>query len=261
MAILLSALAIAPVQASAQTISGESAQEYIFPDFEPIWGKVAFPGEYNKEKDILVDYAYSDGYFDHDASIYNPSLSTMSLCLELSAWASYETDVWEEKSRNAKKLLDELGFVGFAQNEFWSSSPSTESIGVVAAHKVLEDSTLIALPVRGGKYYNEWGSNVALGISGAHTGFSQGRDNVIRFLEDYIVDHNITGRVKIWLTGYSRGGAVANLVGGYLNENGLPNGATLAFEDLYCYVFEPPQGILAEMAGRNKEEMASAIST
>lgn len=100
---------------------------------------------------MLVDYAYSDQYFDFDSSIYNPSLSTMSLCLELSSWASYETDVWEEKTRNARKLLDEIGFEDFAQNEFWSDSPSTEYIGVVAAHKELADSTLIALPVRGGK--------------------------------------------------------------------------------------------------------------
>lgn len=233
--------------------TSDNLQNYDFSDFEPTWGKVAFPGEYNKEKDVLVDYAYSDRYFDYDSSIYNPSLSTMSLCLELSSWASYETDVWEEKTRNARKLLDEIGFVDFAQNEFWSDSPSTESIGVVAAHKELADSTLIALPVRGGKYYNEWGSNVAVGIDGEHTGFAQGRDNVVKFLEEYIIDHNITGRVKIWLVGYSRGGAVANLVAGYLNENELPNGATLAFEDLYCYAFEPPQGALLEKADNDTD--------
>ncbi len=228
-------------------------QDYEFPDFEPIWGQVAFPGEYNKEKDVLVDYAYSDKYFEIDSTIYNPSLSTMSLCLELSAWASYETDVWAEKTKNARKLLDEIGFEDFAQNDFWSASPSTESIGVVAAHKELADSTLIALPVRGGKYYNEWGSNVNVGSTGEHTGFAEGRDNVIKFLEDYIVAHDITGRVKIWVVGYSRGGAVANLVAGYLNENELPNGATLAFEDLYCYAFEPPQGSIVELAGSDAD--------
>ena len=231
-------------------ISG-NLQGFDFPDFDLTWGRVAFPGEYNREKDIVVDYAYSDQYFDYDSSIYNPSLATMSLCLELSSWASYETDVWAEKTQNARKLLNEIGFEDFAQNEFWIDSPSTESIGVVAAHKELADCTLIALPVRGGKYYNEWGSNVAVGTTGAHTGFAQGRDNAVKFLEKYIVDHNITGRVKIWVVGYSRGGAVANMVAGYLNDNELPNGATLAFEDLYCYAFEPPQGALLEMTDEN----------
>ncbi|WP_418748203.1 InlB B-repeat-containing protein [Frisingicoccus sp.] len=228
-------------------------QEYDFPDFEPVWGQVAFPGEYDKEKDVLVDYAYSDKYFEIDSTIYNPSLSTMSLCLELSAWSSRNEDVWAEKTKNARKLLDEIGFEDFEQNNFWGDSPSTESIGVVAAHKELEDCTLIALPVRGGGYYNEWGSNVEVGTTGEHTGFAEGRDNVIKFLEKYIVTHNITGRVKIWLVGYSRGGAVANLVAGYLNENGLPNGATLAFEDLYCYAFEPPQGSVVELTGSDEE--------
>ncbi len=228
-------------------------QDYDFPEVELIWGTTAFPGEYSKGHDVQIDYAYSDGYFDTASTIYNPSLATMSLCLELSSWSSYETDVWAEKSQNARKLLDEIGFVDYAQNDFWNDKPSTDSIGVIAAHKKFDDYTLIALPIRGGNYYNEWGDNVDLGLEGGHTGFYQARDNVIKFLEEYIVDCNITGRVKIWVVGYSRGGAVANLTAGYLNENKLPNGALLAFEDLYCYAFEPPQGALTESVGADMD--------
>ncbi len=235
--------------------NSDGVQNEELPDFELIWGKVAFPGEYSKERDTVVDYAYSDGYFEMDSTLYNPSLSTMSLCLELSSWASYETEVWAEKTQNAKKLLEEIGFTEFAQNDYWSDKPSIESVGVVAAHKELEGCTLIALPVRGGKYYNEWGSNVALGLEGEHTGFAEGRDHVIEFLEEYIISHDITGRVKIWLVGYSRGGAIANMVAGYLNTHGLPNGATLAFNDLYCYAFEPPQGSLEEMTGSDENHL------
>lgn len=239
------------VPIETEPVATEALQSFEFPDFDPVWGTTAYPGEYSKGYDVVIDYAYSDRYFDFASTLYNPSLATMSLCMQLSSWSSYEVKAWAGKTRNVRKLMSEIGFTDYAQNEFWREQPSLHSIGVVAARKQFEDYTLIALPVRGGNYYNEWGNNVALGLEGYHTGFAQARDNVIAFLEDYITDCNITGRIKLWVTGYSRGGAVANLVAGYLNQNELPNGATLAFEDLYCYTFEAPQGALLDTVGED----------
>ena len=222
------------------------------PEFDVTWGTFRYAGMFSgEEADSTAEYAYSDEYFDIDSTIYNPSLATMSLCFELSSWSSHDTDIWNQKSQNAKALLKEIGFKDFAQNEFWNDKPSTKSVGAVVANKTLGDCTLIALAVRGGGYYNEWGSNVAVGLSGEHTGFSEGKENVIRFLNEYIEQQEITGKVKIWLVGYSRGAAIANLVAGYLNQNGLGNGAELAVDDLYCYAFAPPKGATEEEIGED----------
>ncbi len=222
------------------------------PEFSVTRGTFSYAGMFNEEKDATAEYVYSDEYFELDSTVYNPSLATMSLCLELSTWSSHNTEVWSEKSQNAKKLLGEIGFENFSQNEFWNEKPSTKSVGIVAANKKLEDSTLIALAVRGGGYYNEWGSNVAVGLSGEHAGFAEGKRNVINFLEEYIEEFDISGKIKIWLVGYSRGGAIANMTAGYLNGNELPNGAELAFEDLYCYLFAPPKGVMESEIGKDE---------
>ena len=145
-----------------------------------------------------------------------------------------------------------MGFVEYAQNEFWNDVPTVESIGVVAAHKDLPDATLIALAVRGGGYFSEWGCNVLVGAADEHVGFATARDNVRSFLNDYIADCGITGRVKLWLVGFSRGGAVANMPAGYLNDHGLA-AASLVPADLYCYTFEAPQGVMEERAGADAD--------
>ena len=207
-----------------------------------IRGTFRFAGMYNHEVDTVAEFAYSDDYFTEDASVYQPSLATMSLCFELSSWSSREKTEWTEKTVNAQNLLKDTGFVDFDQNIFWNDSPTLESIGAVIAKKQLEDATLIALAVRGGGYYNEWGSNFLVGGKEAHEGFATARDHVVSFLRDYIEKHAIEGRVKLWLVGFSRGGAVANMTAGYLNENALAEGVSLVPADLYCYTFEAPQG-------------------
>ena len=131
-------------------------------------GTFRYAGMYNNQKDSELDYVYSDAYFAGDAHVYDPSLSTMSLALEMSSWSSLDEINWVDKSANARDLLADVGFVDYAQNEFWNDVPTVESIGVVAAHKDLPDATLIALAVRGGGYFSEWGSNVLVGAAAGY---------------------------------------------------------------------------------------------
>lgn len=220
-----------------------------------------FP-KYTSEKDkydFSAKYYYDDAYFLEDSRIYNPHLSTMSLCLGLSSWSSYDADQerygWSADiaAQNARELLtgySGIGFKGFKYNYFWNFPPTKNSIGAAAANKKLIDClnddeyTLIALTVRGGGYYSEWASNFTLGISGQHEGFCNGKNNVIAFLSEYINEEQITGKIKLWVVGYSRGGAVANLIAGELNEGyPLPH-VTLFQEDLFAYTFEAPQGAM-----------------
>ena len=41
-----------------------------------IRGTFEYAGMYNSTKDVEMDFVYSDAYFDGDARMYNPSLST-----------------------------------------------------------------------------------------------------------------------------------------------------------------------------------------
>lgn len=244
-------------------------------------GYFKYPGLINNKSDSVAEYKYSDSYFTKKSTDYNPSLATMSLCLELSSWSSYDKDnwynpsysqddsrFWEDKLVNIKSLLlgvpnaeegyEGIGFTNFEANDYWKAAPKKDSIGVCAARKQIVDKTgkkytLIALTVRGGGYGSEWASNFTIGSEGEHKGFAEARDNVLKFLDSYVskLGSEESKNLKIWVTGYSRAGATANMVAGALDNNHkLSNGATTTLEDVYCYTFEAPQGaVRSDLSG------------
>ena len=258
-------------------VDDPSQLEFVFgeiaDDITSSSGFFKYAGQINQNSDSVAEYWYSDSYFTKKSTVYNPSLATMSLCLELSSWSSYDKEkwynpsysqndsgFWNDKLYNAKALLlgtpnggegyEGIGFSHFKANSYWQSAPTKDSIGVCAARKQITDKkgdvyTLVALVIRGGGYGAEWASNFTLGESGEHEGFAQARDNVINFLDEYVSDisGNESKNLKIWVTGFSRAGATANMVAGALDSyHILPNGVSVAMENIYCYTFEAPQG-------------------
>ena len=214
------------------------------------------------ESDYQIEFNYSCGssrdftetcYFSHDyfnnksTTGYNASLATSSLCFALSCFASNEQE-YTNKFANAKDFLTKLDFKDFDKNEWFTKKPQSDSIGVVAANKKIidnkgEEYTLIACGIRGGGYESEWAGNFTVGRTGNHYGFELARNQVINFLSQYISEKNITGKVKLWITGYSRAAATSNMVAGAIDDGtSLGNSITLEKGDLYAYTFETPQG-------------------
>lgn len=213
-------------------------------------------------RDSQAVYHYSDSYFEQSAYAYrqeknrpyDPRLATMSLNLELAAWSSIQEKNYLLKNRNAKNLLEEIGFEKFKANQHFQERPSTDSIGAVIAQKKLtvkeEDYTLIALAIRGGGYEAEWASNLTLGRSGEHQGFREASEKALTFLDQYLKEHKVTGKVKLWINGYSRAAAVTNLTAGALNKGRKLASGELKAEDMYAFCFEAPAGTLKGTGNR-----------
>lgn len=236
-----------------------------------ITSKFKWAGGLKDDKEDQESTCYfSDRYFMENSTTNNSHLRTMSLAFELSSWSSNESDNWTKdphaqsaKWQNARDLLfgiegnDDYPGLGFNEgslmlNSFWDAEPMKDSIGLLAANKTLYDgSTLVALAIRGGGYGQEWASNFTVGRSGDHDGFAKARDTTLEFLDDYFNKYEITGPIKLWIVGYSRAGVVANMVGGALDSGSytFENNVTVAFNDLFVYAFEPPQGTLMENVG------------
>jgi hypothetical protein len=222
--------------------------------------------DHTEKRDASTQFYYTDDYFKQPSDVtptqglsYDPSLATMSLNLELSAWGSPTQADYLFKSNNAKALLTKLDFKDFEANDDFKFKPTKDSIGAVLANKNLkvgkEEYTLLALATRGGGYESEWASNVTLGTSGQHQGFDKASQDVLTFLDNYIIKHKIQGKIKLWLTGYSRAAATANLVGGSLNNGRVmpqvtPQ-VTLSPTDMYAFCFEPPAGTLETFDAKN----------
>ena len=210
------------------------------------------------DNDYSATFYYDDKYFDANSSEYNESLSTMSLCLALSAFGSNRTGNggsaeprdYTKQSRNAQDLLEQIGFdkEHIDTNECFQNKPAEDTIGVIVGHKTIdingEKGTLIALATRGGGYEAEWAGNFTIGKSGRHEGFSKAVEEVKHYLSTYIEAHRaeFAESVKIWMTGYSRAAATVNMVAADLTKDGGINGLALDKQNIYAYCFEPPMG-------------------
>ena len=238
--------------------------------------------------DYSSTYYYEDAYFDKNAEEYDCCLATMSLCLAISAFgvngASLKEDyytpeeaiknpisgnywwpngvitkdnVYKNQWSNVENLLKELGFDCIEKNDDFKTEPGTDTIGVIAGLKTVRtdngDYTLIALATRGGNYFSEWAGNFNIGVSGNHQGFETAKNTAKKFLNDYIEqkDSYIHGTVKMWMAGYSRGGAVVNLLAGDITTSKtIGNGGykrSILPQNVFAYCFEPPRGLSTQV--------------
>ena len=204
------------------------------------------------------DVFYSDSFFDHPAMEYDEHLSTLSMymtkfSMNMSGPGNAENTYWyEHQPDRLAAFFKTIGFEKFEANEDYRTRTRFDTIGLGAASKVIGDYTLIGVVPRSGGYYLEWGNNVWLGDGTKsdymHEGWYNAANKLIDFLKAYVKKHQITGKVKIWMAGYSRGGAVTNIAAALMDnrlEQGafqLGNGASVRTENLFAYTFEAPQG-------------------
>ncbi len=208
---------------------------------------------------------YEDDYFysQDNGYKYNPDLAKASLCLEMSSFSTNTTSTWGQtasvnttllRTLHVRELLQKLGFDMTSYQAVNYDVPLTDTSDKVAYSMAMkyitnEDGgtdTLLAVPIRGGGYGGEWASNFHVSersgtLSGNHYGFDTAANGVLKGLSNYVANHEIKGNLKIWAVGFSRGAAVANLLGRKLNNAALgsikPNVC-----DIYVYTFATPAG-------------------
>ena len=200
------------------------------------------------------DIYFSQAYFEHSSYIYDPHLATASFCLSVSTFQEYgeKNEEWYvNQPKYVQRTLETIGFNSFITNDDYRQTARFDSIGLAAAKKEFSGYTLIAVAPRSGGYYSEWANNMHLGDGSQsdymHEGWYNAANKMLDFIVDYVADNQIVGRVKLWLTGFSRGGAVTNIAAGLLDcrlNSGekIFDNASLIREDVYAYTFETPQG-------------------
>lgn len=221
--------------------------------YETVTGTIMFnAGHDDMETDHPCPFTYSDGYFTDTAYNYRQDLATVTMAMCLAAGNVADPERYTEGPANLKSFFDQIGFEDFEANEDFVTRPGRNTFGVGIANKEIyvdgEKYTIIAIGLRGCGYYAEWAGDLNVGLSGDHEGFAICRDTAMAFLKEYLAKHTeISGNIKIWCTGYSRGAAGANMLGGaiddmILNGESFGNGRSLSLDDVYIYTFEAPMG-------------------
>lgn len=198
----------------------------------------------------------------------NPSLAACSMDFAVASYTSAEGDVirassqtwnntnYSDKDKNVKQFLGDCGFTNVEPHAM-TQRPTNDSIGYTLGSKTItvwnadakknETYTLIAVGIRGAGYGAEWASNITIGdpstnaipANGRHYGFDHSAQIVCEGIRNYLSDHSVAGKVKYWVTGFSRAAAVANLVAGYLTDGGSTYKTQP--KDVFGYTWECPQ--------------------
>ena len=214
-----------------------------------------------------ADIYYDDSFFNEPSTTLSSDLTSASICLALSGFSPVRNNDYTASGKYAEELLTNLGFINFKSNSDGVSRPTDSSFGVYLAMKEINDSTLIAITTRGSNYGMEWVSNLKMGNSGDFlTGFYEASSVYIDSLKSYILENNITGKIKIWTAGYSRGAASVNVAIGRIDEALLDNNPILgenvsySIDDIYAYTYEAPRGRIATIVNNEIKEKGSNFS-
>ena len=207
----------------------------------------------------LEVYTYSDTLFREPAGEYKPALATTSAYLAMASASSLRVDETHAPDRDIRSFLEQTGFRNIETNPDYAVTPTMETMGVACGIRTVTDAdgkpcTLLAIAPRSSGYGAEWGSNFILGTEGDAAGFSAGKQKVLDFVKQYAQQNHLTGNLKVWISGYSRGGAVADLTAAALIDDPAAvfgTEVTLQPDQIYAYTFEAPKAACAASEPRS----------
>ena len=206
------------------------------------------------------DFYFDDAFFYKSNEVYHNDLAIMSLGLELTAFSHPKYDKQytaplqnNERAENLKNAYSDLGF--YQDEYYYYNTPLSDDSNKVAfsfARKEItngtDTDTLVAVVLRGGGYGAEWASNFYVENAGNSAGFNDAAERVLKELRKYLLIGNVKGEVKLWIVGYSRAAATANILAHYINKDIQEDGVLdessrkISSANVYAYTFATPNG-------------------
>jgi len=189
-------------------------------------------------------FDYDESWFMQDSDVYNYDLVRMSMRMAMATASTCSDEISD--------LFNTMGF----ESTVALPEPTTHSIGYAIGSKNIVDEdgskfTLIAISIRGNGYGDEWDGNFCIGSEGAHKGFSIAALNVLSALETYLEENKATNCsvIKVWISGYSRAAATANLLASKLNNGAIKR---ITKDNVYAFCFACPQNTIDIEANSKK---------
>ena len=206
---------------------------------------------YSQLKKSVLPVVYSDEIFFKDSNVYHHFLAKQSIGLALTSF-NLDGDYKDEDDESIGTLYHYLFSTGFddLRIDDYYKETSEYTVGSAIGNKKIEKDgesyTLFVVAIRGGNYKNEWQSNLSVNSGIRHEGFDSAATLVTDRVLSYISSQNEPGKYKLWITGFSRAGAIANLVAANLNN-------TLLFDknSVYAYTFAAPEVVWGEVDTEN----------
>lgn len=185
-------------------------------------------------KTYNLKFKYNDSFFKQSAKKFNNDLALLSFGHAFTSNSSNFTS----------KFLNDIGFEDIEFSGY-DVPTSVDTLGFALAKKKINDFTVVGVFTRSLQYGLEWGNNFTIGTEGDHLGFSLRANEVKTSLENYIVSNCENENVKLWISGYSRGGGIANLLASLILRNNTLN---VSQDNMFVYTFAAPNSVSVENA-------------
>ena len=176
--------------------------------------------------------------FTFKESMFNQASTSFSKDIAMFA---YGNAIANQTKYSINKFYADVGFDHVELSATYDVAPTSTSIAYAFAHKVVNQKDFISVSIRGFNYGQEWADNFNIGLEGEHAGFAARADLINGALKTYMSTNGYQkNNSTLFINGYSRGGAVANLLAKRVNdEEVLANK-----NNIFTYTFEAPQGAI-----------------
>ena len=203
--------------------------------------KISYLGTYGTVK-LKLD----ENILSKNSIKYNKKLSSFT--------AALSSVMYNSDNSSKKKILKKLSFKKIK----YSYDQKNNSVSFMLAQKVAKikgkkfNVLLIALR---GTENSEWQDNFNLGNGKkTHAGFNKAASLVYKKISTYIKKNKLKkSNTKIILTGHSRGGAVANILGQKILKKGIGK-KKIANKNVFVYTFASPNTTMDKHAGEKMQK-------
>ena len=226
--------------------------------------KFSYRSGFNDQESVTYSLEYDDSWFIKEHNELNTDLAKISMRMAMAGFGAvgtpaknnteqknvystvhYHAD--ESPKSTSENIVDFYETLHFKDVQVFYPIPDEDTIGFTIASKTFLDNfdteyTLIACTIRGAGYYYEWSGNFNVGREFYHNGFNIAATTVLEKLEPYLAQYD-GKKVKLWITGFSRGAAVANIVADEITDDAKNHWNKLNTGDIFAYCFECPKNM------------------
>ena len=181
-----------------------------------------------------LSFTFDDELFLGNPKEYNNDLSMLSLGASLATM----------NKTKGTAFFTEAEFEDITSHDY-DGDPTKDTMAYFMAHKTIGDYELVTVSFRGFDYGLEWANNFTIGKTGDHEGFAARGAETYEALKTYLNTYAKDKSLKVWINGYSRAGALSNMLASLILIN---NELAITQDNLFVYTFEAPASLTDEHA-------------
>ncbi len=189
-----------------------------------------------------VEFNYAS--FNESAEKDNKEIARFAF---LESWSSEVNSLsklnYLKLSEGIEKFYNNIKATNIVISDGYNAVPNKDTIAYTAATKDLGDAKVVFINFRS-SLKKDWEGNFDIGLSGNHQNYEKASLAALKFLKEYIAKIDEKNSIKLLISGYSKGGAISNLLGKLIDDEiDNKNITNLKKYNVFVYSFNAPSSV------------------